>query len=270
VRATTTSRWLALALGAALVLGACGSDSSNESSGSTTTGGTKTSEVSSGNQAFCDQVVEIQTLQPDIPDNATEEQAKAAQDTWFSTQFTPMLDKIVAGAPSSAKQPIQELADFVKEKKGAAFDDPGFAELEKPANVAAAKACAADTLAVTAVDYAFQGAPTQLEAGRFLVDFTNKGKEMHEISLMKKNDGVTQSWDELLQLDQSEAESKVTFAGGGFAMPGSEDTSVIDLEPGDYLMVCFIPVGSTPDAGDHGGSGPPHFTKGMKHEFTVS
>jgi hypothetical protein len=40
-------------------------------------------------------------------------------------------------------------------------------------------------------------------------------------------------------------------------------------------MVCFIPVGSTPEADkaaqDAGRDveGPPHFTRGMKAEFTV-
>jgi hypothetical protein len=35
-----------------------------------------------------------------------------------------------------------------------------------------------------------------------------------------------------------------------------------ELEPGEYVMVCFVSVGGAED-------GPPHFTQGMKYEFTV-
>jgi hypothetical protein len=36
----------------------------------------------------------------------------------------------------------------------------------------------------------------------------------------------------------------------------------MDLEPGTYFLVCFIPQG--------GGDGPPHFMGGMKETIVVS
>ena len=46
-----------------------------------------------------------------------------------------------------------------------------------------------------------------------------------------------------------------------------EGMLVADLAPGEYVAVCFIPVGTMPD---HEGTGPPHFVEGMKQEFTVT
>lgn len=52
------------------------------------------------------------------------------------------------------------------------------------------------------------------------------------------------------------------FVTATFAEPGDEGSALVTLEPGDYAMVCFVPVGGGED-------GPPHFTEGMLHEFTV-
>jgi hypothetical protein len=41
-----------------------------------------------------------------------------------------------------------------------------------------------------------------------------------------------------------------------------------DLTSGSYAAVCFIPVGSVDEETE--ADGPPHFTQGMKTEFTVS
>jgi len=61
--------------------------------------------------------------------------------------------------------------------------------------------------------------------------------------------------------------------GASFAAPGESDTLFVDLEPGGYVIVCFLPVGATPDNMEALESGelqcPPHFTEGMVEEFTV-
>lgn len=57
-------------------------------------------------------------------------------------------------------------------------------------------------------------------------------------------------------------------AGGTFAEPGKDAPGLFSVEePGDYVAVCFIPLGSTPD--NEEADGPPHLTQGMKVEFTV-
>ena len=84
------------------------------------------------------------------------------------------------------------------------------------------------------------------------------------MAIIKKKDGVDLSWDELLKLPDDEAESKTEFKGEAFAAAGDSSKTLASLDAGDYAMVCFLPIGS-PDVED----GPPHFTEGMVHEFTV-
>ena len=105
---------------------------------------------------------------------------------------------------------------------------------------------------------------------------------------MQKNEGVTETWDELMALPEAEANSKVTFIGQLIAGPGkaSPDTFTI-VEPGDYFAVCFIPQGATHDptvsfdpmaAADPSAAvpsgepvgGTPHAFLGMRQEFTVT
>ena len=47
---------------------------------------------------------------------------------------------------------------------------------------------------------------------------------------------------------------------------------VADLAPGEYIALCFIPVGTSMshDGEFVEGTGAPHFTEGMQHEFTVA
>jgi hypothetical protein len=45
--------------------------------------------------------------------------------------------------------------------------------------------------------------------------------------------------------------------------PDQTAVAMYDLEPGQYVAVCFIPVGGGED-------GPPHFTSGMLAEFEAS
>jgi hypothetical protein len=128
--------------------------------------------------------------------------------------------------------------------------------------------------------------------------FLNTGAEVHELIVARKNDGVTESWDELIALPEEEAFQKVTTLGPLFAAPGEPATfgigptgpgpmSAITVEQeGEYLALCAIPQGMTelpdfgaeaeaqasPDAAPASGApqGPPHFVLGMRQEFTVT
>jgi hypothetical protein len=129
--------------------------------------------------------------------------------------------------------------------------------------------CGWESVEVTGIDYAFEGVPSTVPAGTVSFDFTNETthEEAHEFVVFKKNDGVTQSATELLQLPEEEAMTNVEFVAAAFAEPGGSDYALAEVEPGDYFVACFIPVGSTEENPE--GSGPPHFMEGMVAEFTV-
>jgi uncharacterized cupredoxin-like copper-binding protein len=157
-------------------------------------------------------------------------------------------------------------------------------------------------ITVTAVDYAFEGVPSTVPAGTAFSLF-NAGSEAHELVLVKKNEGVTETFEEILTLPDDEAFQLVTFVGGTAADPGQQaPTTVSAAEEGEYLMICFIPQGTTslgepiaspaaspaaspglaspalspsasPAAASPGASipvGPPHFVLGMQQEFQVT
>ena len=120
--------------------------------------------------------------------------------------------------------------------------------------------------------------PNEVEAGSELT-FTNASdKEPHELVLFHIPDGEERSIDELLALPEAEAQAAVGApVGVAFAaQPGSEgevvEGELVVEEPGRYVALCFLPVGSTPESIEDENaqpSGPPHFTQGMKLEFTV-
>jgi len=125
--------------------------------------------------------------------------------------------------------------------------------------------CGWTKVAVTAEDYHFTGVPDTLEAGDYTFEMTNKGKEFHVLVIVKRKDGVTDSFEQLLS-DPS-GEGKVETLLGVAAPPGVPGAGSTHLDPGEYLVLCPIPIGT---AGDTEGTGPPHFTAGMQQVLTVT
>lgn len=138
--------------------------------------------------------------------------------------------------------------------------------------------CGFADLGLVAVEYSYDGIPEGADAGQTVMSLTNDGTEVHEAFVARINDDVDLTAEELLALPEDEAETMVTETAFLFAPPGASDSSALDLEPGRYLVACFIPVGTTPDnlpeveaafeAGEE--LAPPHFTEGMFAEFEVS
>jgi len=167
------------------------------------------------------------------------------------------------------KAAFDAIADGVEEEGEAFFESDGFTENFAVVTGAAVEECADTEIDVTAKEYAFEGLPDEVDAGILGINFENTGGEVHEIVLFAKGpDAGDATFDELLELGEEEAEGKLISKGGSFAPPGETNAGIFDVtEPGDYVAVCFIPEGTT---GEEEGEGPPHFTKGMKVEFTVS
>lgn len=149
----------------------------------------------------------------------------------------------------------------------------------------------AETVTVTAVDYAFNGLPKTVSVGTRL-EFENvSDKELHELVAIRLNDDEERSVAELVKLPEEEAQS--AFAPGPPAMvllapPGETGNAVVGdgtlSDPGRYGIVCFIPTGADPDefmkaaqeAAESGAEGPPdvaggppHVVRGMFAELTV-
>ena len=253
-----------------IALGACGDD--DDDTAATGSGSGSGSEVAGGDiDAFCTDAMTIQSSEADIPEDASEEQAAQHEEEHFQEEVIPLARRIRDNAPENIKPDVERIVELFEEKGAASFEDEEVGQLAGKINLATIDACDAEKIEVTAVDYSFQGVPSTVEAGRVGFAFSNEGKELHEFLLLRKNDDTTESFEQLLELPEEQAQAKVSEMGAAFAFPGGSDARLVDLEAGEYMAICFIPVGLTPEAAqsDQEPQGPPHFTQGMRAEFTV-
>lgn len=108
-------------------------------------------------------------------------------------------------------------------------------------------------------DYEF--AVDSVGAGPHTFMVTNDGVEPHEVEFMRLNDGATV--DDLMAAMQPDfaGEFPATSMGGtGALTSGMSSWWSVDLEPGNYVMICFVP----------GPDDIPHFAMGMVRLVTVS
>ena len=146
-------------------------------------------------------------------------------------------------------------------------------------------------VAVHATDGGYQGVPRTLKAGEIRFGFTNDSQsQAHEMNLFRINDGVTQTFEQILAEDEAQAAQsapdqsgqaggqpgqnppaaeqappapKMTFFGATGAGPGESARMDLigNLPPGRYGMASFIPTSDE--------AGTPGYKKGLKAEFTV-
>ena len=119
---------------------------------------------------------------------------------------------------------------------------------------------------VTMENYHFTGLPDTLASGDYVFQLTNTGNELHVMVIVKRKPGVTASFDELLNDPDGESMVDTVVANG--ASPGGSTNAFGHLDPGEYLVLCPIPIGS--DGATTEGTGPPHFTLGMRQALTVT
>ncbi len=110
-------------------------------------------------------------------------------------------------------------------------------------------------------EYAYD-MPAETPAGLTLVRWENTGKELHHAQLARLNDGITfEQFTGALPKGESAIMPLLTFVGGpGAVGPTGKGEVMIDLQEGQYIVICFIP-----DA-----QNVPHLAKGMLHPMKVT
>lgn len=259
-----------LAAGCLAAITACGSDDG----GTTTSASSADAKLAAGCAASKKVNEGIERFFESTPALQSEKPPTKAQIPQIQANY----DKFVAGPLAQAEQnvPPELKADLAKASAALgqlrATGSPQ--QLGSPAVQKAGsnldgyyfENCPGPKAAITGIDYAFDGAKPTYAPGATRIKFVNKGKEEHELVLVRKKPGTTESFDELLKLPESQAQSKVESVGQTEGSPGTTNYIVANLTKGDYLMLCAIPKGTTPGKE---GKGPPHFVLGMKNEFSV-
>jgi hypothetical protein len=113
---------------------------------------------------------------------------------------------------------------------------------------------------MTLSDYDFQ-LSTPLTAGKRVIRIENTAEQPHELVFIKLNAGKTAQ-------DVADWAMKMEGPPPGTPVPGASpmskgisNTVVVDVTPGDYALICFVP-----DAKD----GRPHLAHGMLKQITVN
>jgi uncharacterized cupredoxin-like copper-binding protein len=115
-------------------------------------------------------------------------------------------------------------------------------------------------ITIQAADYSFE-APAQIEAGPVKINLVNNGQEPHHAQIVRLNDGVTpEQLQTALQEDPVAALALAIAVGGpGVIDPGLSSQVTLELSPGQYVLLCFVP----------GHDGVPHLAKGMVRPIEV-
>ena len=127
------------------------------------------------------------------------------------------------------------------------FESPEFAAAYDALVANATESCGWATLDVTLSEYTFGGLPEEVPAGMTVVNALNTGEQVHEILVLRVNDDVTMTAEEIAALPEEEAAQYASFVGIGFAFPGAVGHAFLDLTPGRYIALCYLPVGATPE-----------------------
>lgn len=146
----------------------------------------------------------------------------------------------------------------------------GFGETEGPPLVTPFQAGAAEgdlvppesVASVDMQDFAFV-MPDRVPAGEQVWEVTNSGSQWHEYVIVRGEEGLTQEQLMEMLMAEEEPEGPPPFEVVDYFGPISEGERAwvqVDLEPGNYFAICFLP-----DAA----SGTSHVDLGMIQEFAV-
>ncbi len=114
---------------------------------------------------------------------------------------------------------------------------------------------------MTATDYGFAG-PDQVPSGLTAIEVVNQGAEVHHAQLVRLAAGKTPAdFAAAMKADPEHPPTWMTFVGGPNAVvPGARATAVMELQPGQHLVLCLVP----------NKAGVAHVALGMAKPFIVT
>jgi uncharacterized cupredoxin-like copper-binding protein len=125
----------------------------------------------------------------------------------------------------------------------------------QPADIPEIKADATIKL----LDFSF-ALPAEVKAGKQVWKVVNEGKQVHEIAIIRLGEGKTME-DIAAFMEAPHGTPPFADAGGFQAIdPGDMGWLTLDLQPGNYVALCYVPDPSTGHA---------HMEMGMVMPFTV-
>jgi hypothetical protein len=198
----------------------------------------------------------------------------------FEQRVLPAYVRLERNAPREIRPAVrqrgQALRDFIQAPELEKLDRLFAPDLSQPISAFFYRECPGNKASIEGVDYAFRNL-TDLEAGVTRIEFTNTGKELHELIFVSAKPGVTEPIEDILKLwspagpeAAPDYHERVIETFVAFAEPGQKSYFTINLEAGEYIAVCFIPKGATgQEPGPPDPEAPAHFELGMREKVTV-
>jgi hypothetical protein len=245
---------LAASIGAASF--ACGGDdSATPGSSAAGTGGS-----AAGLTILCDSFTELGGLDAQAPQDPAEFGA-------FTRDVAlPVVDRITTHLPAnlSAEGHVIHSAFTMLAETGdlGVVMTPEVTEAKAAIGARVFDTCGGSSVEAVGMDYAFTGVPERLSAGSLNLRFENRGREEHELIVLRRHDGVTADFATLTANGPAELFGGAEFIGVTWGAPQETAYARMDLQPGTYFFVCTLPT-----AGDQAD---PHFHHGMHQTVVVS
>jgi hypothetical protein len=184
--------------------------------------------------------------------------------------LAPAVEALAEAAPAELEDEIAVVSAAVTSDDPAASETPEYSAASQAIGDAAFEDCATEeSIDVTGVDYGFGNLPTEVDAGRIAFRLSNESaaNEPHELVIATGANGETAA--ELKELPMEELfEAARPLAVAFTNEPDTRATTMVDLEAGEYLVICTLPVGGFEAAAD--GPGDPHSNHGMVAILTVT
>lgn len=195
---------------------------------------------------------------PEQEGSAAETQGQAQT---FAARAIPMAERVAAAMPSELRTPAKRFAKAIGTVGSTkAFDavdtDEFFSDSVLIANHLGAN-CGLPGGNVEAVDHGFRGLPSTVPAGRpIALNVTNKGAEPHAMSILRATDGRPIMVAEVLATPRSELLKRFKLVSAVALEESGHQASLITvLEPGSYVVGCFLHEGGRDDQRTHAAAG---------------
>jgi uncharacterized cupredoxin-like copper-binding protein len=190
----------------------------------------------------------------------------------FDANLARPLSALQAEAPDEIRDEVDEIAlkarQFRDEGNPEAVQDEAFTSLTDTVDAYMQENCSGTKAKVEAINYAYRNLPSTLATGTVRIEMENTATEAHEMVVLNRKPGVTETYDQILALPFEQQETKVDFVNAASADPGKTAYLVATMPAGDYIFLCSFGKGTTDD--DDVKDAEPHFTLGMRQEVKVA
>jgi hypothetical protein len=208
-------------------------------------------------------------MNADLGSGTPEQIQTIVKDFWSAQE--PILTSMQP-APEPIKDDVETLLALAHQGASngdsATFTSEGLQTADRNIDQYMLRTCGYGQISITATDDAYQGIPATIGSGAVGLTLNNRGREAHQVLIVRIDDGVTEPFSTLLDLPPDQRMQTAAALGSVEVDPGQVGTLFLRLAPGRYGVGDFLSQGST--SLDAPGSGDPHYLLGLHGEFTVA